>query len=195
MNTSESKASLVIILCEDRTTAAFARCLLHHYGLGNRDLRILYPDSEGGSGEAFVRRNYARTLLAYRRRRARATTILIAVIDADTGSVEKHRRELDIACRGEGVELRRPTDLVAHIVPRPEIEAWFAFLDGKMVDEDDMEVDYKRMGYDYRGREGEVAQWAQRLHDMCRAGELPSDAPASLRLACAEFDRVKDHLR
>jgi hypothetical protein len=186
-----SRASQVIILCEDKLHEVFVRRFLKLYGYTNRDLSVpSYPASGRGSGESFVRRSDPDELRAYRSRSA--TTFLIAVIDADKGSVADREDDLRGACTEKSVEPRQDGELVIHVVPKRAINTWLAYLDSVAVDE---ETDYSNGQYSFRGRESETDGLIKRLHAMCRKAELPQDAPSSLRDACGEFARIKDHLR
>jgi hypothetical protein len=181
----------VILVCEDRLHEVFVRRFLRHYGI--RDLRVpQYPATGRGAGESFVRRTYPNELVAYRRRSAKAKTMLVAVIDADQGTVAEHEEELRRACRETAVEWRKDEELVVHAIPRPAINTWLAYLDGKPGDETQ---DYKTHGYWFHKCEAEASRLVKRLHGMCTAGELPAQAPPSLKQACVEFARIKDHLR
>ena len=187
-----SRASQVVILCEDKLHDVFVRRFLKEYGYGNRDLRVPAYPAGGGSGESFVRRTYPDELRAYRSRTARAKTILIAVIDADTSAVADRERELQRACEQASVRPRESGELVVHAIPKRAINTWLAHLDGKGVDET---TDYTRQGYAFRKCEANVSSLVKRLHDRCSGGQLPEDAPPSLRHACDEFDRIRDELR
>jgi len=187
-----SRASQVVILCEDKLHAVFVRRFLKEYGYTTRDLRLpAYPAGGRRSGESFVRRNYPDELRAYRSRSAKARTFLIVMIDADTGSVADREQQLRRACQKADVPPRQEAELVVHAIPKRAINTWLACLDGKSVDE---ETDYSKGRYSFRGRESDTREIIKRLHAMCLEGELPQNAPASLRHACEEFARVRDHV-
>lgn len=187
-----SRASQVIILCEDKLHEVFVRRFLKEYGYSACDLHMAgYPAGGAGSGESFVRRSYPGELKAYRARSAKATTFLIVVIDADTSPVAHREDQLRRACEKADVPPRQDGERVVHAIPKRAINTWLACLDGKSVDE---ETDYSKGRYSFRGRESDTREIIKRLHAMCLKGELPGDAPASLRHACEEFTRVKDHI-
>jgi len=188
-----SKASQVILLCEDKLHAVFVRRFLKARGYTNRDFRVAqYPASGRGSGESFVRRAYPDELRAYRQRSARATTFLIAVIDADTKAVADREAQFEQACEQASVPPRQGDELVVHAIPRRAINTWLAYLDGIDVDE---ATDYKTQGYGFRKCEADISALVKRLHDLCTEDALPEGAPPSLRHACEEFARIKGYLR
>ena len=55
--------------------------------------------------------------------------------DADTGTTQARRAQLEAACEREGVPRRQEDDRALLIIPRRNIETWFAYLDGIDVDE------------------------------------------------------------
>jgi len=184
-----SRASQVIILCEDKLHEVFVRRFLRHYGYSSRDVRVPGYPAGSGSGESFVRRAYPDELTACRSRSAK--TFLIAVIDADTGSVADREKQFDQACSDRPVQSRQQEELVVHVIPKRAINTWLAFLDGQVVDE---ETDYKRHGYGFRRCESEIKGLVGKLYESCVHGRVPEGAPPSLEHACHEFARIKDRL-
>ena len=174
-----SRASEIILLCEDRLQEVAVRRFLRKRGANHRQIRVPpYPKGRG-CGEQYVRGEYANELKGFRQRSSKAQTLLIAVIDADTGSVEERCRQLEEACEGKGIEPRGENEAVVHFVPRRHIETWLAYLDGQLVNETDS---YKG-SYAFSGRESDAKQLVDRL---CH-GDLPGDKPPSLRQACEEW--------
>jgi hypothetical protein len=190
----KSRASQIVVLCEDRLHEVFVTRFLGYCGYRMLDILVLqYPRTWRGAGEGFVRREYPQELRTYRKRSAKATTALIAVIDADTGSVADRHADFRRACQDASVEPRKEGELVVHAIPRRAINTWLAYLDRVQVDE---AVDYKKKEqYRFDKREAEASRLIKRLHEMCKAGDLPTEAPPSLRHACLEFARIKDHLK
>ena len=90
-----AKPSQVIVLIEDSCHQRFILRYLRRCGLEQHTMRFVpYPAGEG-SGEQFVRERFAVEVDAYRRRRARAETTLIVVIDADDLLVLERLAQLD----------------------------------------------------------------------------------------------------
>jgi len=50
------------------------------------------------------------------------------VMDADTGTVEEHRKELERACSRvqPAVRVRQTNEAVIHVIPKRHIETWLA---------------------------------------------------------------------
>jgi len=183
----------VLILCEDALHRAFVTRFLKQYDYAEYDLRVRQcPPRDGGAAEAFVRRSYSSELKAYRSRSTRAKTILIVVIDADTGSVKNREAQLQQACEDANVPVRQRNELVLHVIPKRAINTWLAYLDGQSVDET---TDYANGRYAFRKCESAVSSLVKRLHGMCEVEQLRQGAPPSLHHACKEFERIKDRFR
>lgn len=187
-----SRASQVVILCEDKLHEVFIRRFLKQYGYAHRDFRVPSYPAGRGSGESFVRRTYADEIRAYRSRSAKAKTFLIVMIDADARPVADREAQLGRACQEAGAQPRQGAERVVHAIPKWAVNTWLAYLDGQSVDE---ATDYKAHGYAFRKCEGAVAGLVRQLHRMCEDGDVPAEAPPSLHHACTEFARIKEQLR
>jgi hypothetical protein len=88
-----SKASQLIILCEDRAHEIFVtRFLKKGWGVKPRTIRVIpYPGGKG-SGKKFVLEKFSEEAKACRSRHA--ATILLVIQDADEFSVEQVRAGL-----------------------------------------------------------------------------------------------------
>ncbi len=171
----------VVLLCEDKQTDTFVRRFLRHRNFGSRDIRTLPLPNARQSGEQWVRERYPDQVKAIR---GRQQAYLIVVTDADSGSTDDRRRQLDAACRQMDVPRRSGTDPVLVIIPRRNIETWLAYLEGNDVDED---RHYRKLK-----REGDCAEHARQLHLMCHEKQrLREPAPASLKEACEEYSRLQ----
>ena len=190
-----SKASQVIVLCEDRLQEVFlCRFLKHGWGIAIRDIRVVpYPHGSGGAGEKHVRDRYPNELKAYRARSARAITILLVAIDADDKTVQTHQQELDEACGCEqpAVTVRQVGEAVVHVIPKWHIETWLAYLDGIKVSENGQ---YKA-SHTFQGRESDCHPLIDKLAATCRNGQQLTDPPDSLMQTCREFGRIRGLLR
>ena len=177
----------ITILCEDTQQAAFARRFLEFYGVHRRELRSLVcpPGSEAAS--KWVVDTFPKELSEYRRRRNSQQLALIIMIDADSETAARRQAWLEQACGDAKVPGRAPDETVLYLVPRRNIETWFAFLRGEAVNEIDP---YPR--YDL---ESECQADAKRLDQVCRAGTLPGNTPESLRLACEEYVWLRKIIR
>jgi len=184
-----SKASQVIVLCEDKLQeVVVCRFLKKGWGLTNRQVRIVPQPHGEGSGEKHVRNTYPSELNAYRTRKKKAKTILIAVIDADKGTVAEHNMELEKACHLKGVTPRHKDDAVMHLIPRRHIETWLAYLDGQSVNENDS---YKP-SYEFKHRESDCSELVYGFVHKCKNNTRIQNPPQSLNSACKEFsERVR----
>jgi hypothetical protein len=186
-----SKASQVIVLCEDKLQEVVVyRFLKKGWGITNRQVRIIPQPHGEGSGEKHVRNLYPSELRAYRTRKAK--TILIAVIDADNGTVAEHNTELEKACHLKNIEPRHKDDAVMHLIPRRHIETWLAYLDGQSVNE----VDNYKPSYEFKHRESDCHNLVDKLARNCKNNTRIHEPPQSLNSACKEFsERVRTVLK
>lgn len=168
-----------VILCEDRQHAAFVRRFLDLAGKGYRVLRVEVSPKGRGSGEQFVRERFAKELAYYRARQHRVGQSLIVVIDADHLDVAARTKQVEDAAAERGQNRRRPDECVAIFVPAGNIETWFAYLDGKTVNENDT--------YPKLRCERDCQRHVIVLYDMCQLGALRKPAPPSLEAACEEY--------
>ncbi len=169
----------VVLLCEDEQTACFGRRFLRERGFQNRQLRELVAPAGKGSGEQWVRESLPGELRALRSARSRA---LIVLTDADTITVEKRKKTLEVKCSEEKVPWRGPQEPVMVLVPARNIETWLAYLRGETVDESRVYPKYKA--------EADCREQARALAAMCEAGKLREPDPASLVDACEEWRRL-----
>lgn len=176
-----SKASQVTVLAEDKNQHSFARHYLIRLGYGKHQI-VLEPIPNGaGSGEKWVRDNYARTVLELRRRSAKAASALVVLIDADDQEPSRRQRqleaELDIAIE-EG-------ERIAHLIPKRNIETWILCLNGEIVDE--LENHRK-----VRGIEDRIGPAAETFHAWTRPNAaVPSHCIPSLSAAIPEAQRLE----
>jgi len=114
-----SKPTKVIVLCEDNRTFSFTRSFLKRCGI-DRDIRPVI--SPRGSAFTFVVNNFPAQVNAYRLAKARVHTWLIAVVDADSGTVAQRIGEMDRGLaqaqepRVRGIRIQDET--IARLVPR-----------------------------------------------------------------------------
>ena len=179
----ERVKSEVIVLCEDHAQATFARRFLYLRGYrSNRQVRILpLPGRKGGAGEKYVRDHYPPQLKSLRKWQNKA---LIVMIDADTGSVQRRKEQLDRACVDYGIERRNADEAAIVAIPKRNVETWFVYLTGAAWNEESDE--WKRKGDDL------ATPAADALHEMCfRQQRLTPPAPPSLEDACDEWKRLR----
>lgn len=171
----------IVLLCEDSQTDSFVRRFLKHRNFRARDIKTLPIPQGGGSGEQWVRTRYPKELRAIRQRQ---DAYLVVVTDADVHSTQDRRTQLDEECTDKNVAVRTVDDPVIMAVPRRNIETWFAYLDGREVDE--------VIAYPKLARERDCDPHAQRLHAMCHVEQrLAEPSPPSLAEACREYARLR----
>lgn len=189
-----SKASRITVLCEDHLQKVVVwRFLTKGWAVNPRNINVVpYPHGKG-SGEGHVRTRYLKELNAFRTRSASAKTILIVVIDADTGSIEQHHRELEIACQraDPAIEPRKTNEAVVHLIPKRHIETWLAYLDDKKPNEDES---YK-LGYEFKHKESRCHNLVDKLVHNCKHSTPLNSPPPSLKKSCDEFERIRSILQ
>lgn len=138
------------------------------------------------SGEQWVRERFALEVEAYRRRRARAETTLIVVIDADDLSVKERLAQLDRNLDDAQVDrIRTDAEQIARLVPKRNIETWILCLNDVPVDE---ATDYKRYRNDWTTL---IRTAIETLYNWTRPNaQMPNSCISSLRLGVAELTRL-----
>lgn len=163
-----------VVLCEDEQHFAFARRFLEL--LGRPELR--QTRKVLGPGHAGVREKLPNELEMIRKRGD--TAALLVILDADGHPVEDRKRYVLERCPDDSrPDARTP---VAILVPERNIETWIAWLNGKVID---ASIAYPKLRH-----ERDCKPAVERLKEYCDAKRLPDAVPASLRAACAEFDRL-----
>src|SRR6059036_2290581 len=109
-----ASASLLVILCEDERQQRFIRRYLKQVGFSSHEIRAKDLPSGEGSGEQWVREQYAKEVEAYRARSARAETALVVAIDADANEVNDRQNQLHEALNTHGFAARGHTEAIVH---------------------------------------------------------------------------------
>ncbi len=181
-----SKASQIIILCEDKAHEIFVKHFLKKWGVKPRAIRVPpYPNGKG-SGKKHVEDSISVEAEALRRRHA--STILLVIQDADERSVDQIKSRLDAKI----LPPRDDNERIAYIIPKWHIQAWIAYLDRKNVNEADKDT-YKNM-YGKLSESKDAHPFIDRLADNCRQNIQLESPPDSLVAACKEFDRIRSSL-
>jgi len=181
-----SKASRIIILCEDKAHEVFVKRFLKRWGVKPRAIRVSqYPNGKG-SGKKHVEDNISLEADALRRRHA--STILLVIQDADELSVTQIKSNLD----SKLLSPRDDNEPIAYIIPKWHIQSWIAYLNGKNVNEADKDT-YKTM-YGKLSESREAHPFIDKLVDSCRKNLQLESPPDSLVAACLEFDRIRGSL-
>ena len=174
-----SRAVDIVILCEDIQTEIFVRAFLKRRGYSARQVHTEKLPNGTQSGEQWVRQSFPGQLQAIRKRER---AVLLVFIDADTYTLDQRRAQLNDACREVKVPVRTITDRVLIAVPKRNIETWFAYLRGNVVDELTAYDKYKP------NEKAKCHSQAEYLHDLCfKEQKLRRPAPPSLKEACEEY--------
>lgn len=175
----------IILLVEDTNHENLLRRYLQRLGHDNRTMYVEKSPKGRGSGEQFVREKYASEVRAIRSQMAKTRACLIAMVDADAGSIDDRRQQLERELRDAGVALRRPAEPILNLIPKRNVETWILCLNSKPVDE---LTDYRRdAGVDAQS----IKQAAQVLFDWTRSNAVvPDQCVPSLRGCLPEFRRI-----
>ena len=171
-----------VVLCEDVTHKTFMLRYLKSLGFNFRQIRTKLSPAGRGAGEQWVRERYPEWARAQRRRANHTNASLIAVVDADTLSVDQRREQLDNVLVGAGLSVRDAKERIAIVIPRRNIESWVHFAETREIDET---TDFKA-----RYREGKARNAADVAIEICRTNSDRSQVPPSLAVACLELRRV-----
>ena len=171
----------IVILCEDQQQEVFIRRFLKKGNMAG-DCRYITASRGKGAGEQFVRERYPKELSLVARNQ---NTSLLVMIDADTGTVEERLQQLNNECKKQDIALRQDGDPVAVFIPKHNIETWIAWLRDPQKPVDETNHSYPRLS-----RPRDCQPQVVELHGMCTRGQLPANAPDSLKAACKEWERL-----
>lgn len=180
-----SKRSRVVVLAEDEHHGMLVRRYLKKCGLNQYDMRIKQSPSGRGSAESWVRREFVKETDEYRKRQARARSALIAMIDADTHTVQDRLAQLNQALRDSGKQAVDETEQVARLVAKRNVETWILCLNDETVDE---ETNYTETRDDWKDL---IPTASEALHDWIRPQVgPPRHCVDSLRVGDRELKRL-----
>lgn len=178
----------IVLICEDSQHEAFARRFLDGMGFDTRQLQVVKSPSADGSAEQFVKERFPTELDAYRSRRTKAASALIAMIDADSKEVQDRVDEFKVSCQKRQIDGRRSDEAVAIVVPKRNIETWITYLNEQPVDESN--------AYPKLDRERACKGAVDALVERCKTTGLKPDAPPALAMACNEYrERIRPCIR
>jgi len=171
----------VVVRCEDLQQRVFLYRYLIEKRIRPHEIRI--EQSPAGRGDAghWVTQQHPIEVRALRSK-PHLSLALITMLDADTRSVDDRKRELDDALAASGQDRRRPSERIAVLVPRRNIETWIHRLEGNAVNESDS---YPR----HRGAESRCREAVGEFVRRCPA-HMADDDPPSLRDGCEELTRL-----
>lgn len=176
-----SDYTCIVILCEDRQQEVFARRFLEACGV---DSKRIYPKTcpKGKqSGEQYVREEFPKEVVSYRKIAHHLSAGLVVLTDADIREVTDRLKQLESILKENKIPTRQPGERIGLFIPKRNIETWIHYLMGESVNEQDV--------YSHLPRESDckphVAELAQK-----RYAPLPDNAPPSLKTACSELPRI-----
>ena len=177
-----------MVLCEDKQQRVFIYRFLLKAGVESYEIiRIRNAPPAKGSGAGWVLDHYPDEIDAARKHKFS----LVVMIDGDNQGVEARLNQLatrlnqrDRECRHRGFSPRTDADRVAVFVPTRNIETWLYFLDGG--DNVDESATYPKK---FHRCERKCQPMVDAFREMCLSGNLPDEAPSSLRAACEEYNK------
>ena len=174
----------IILLVEDINQENLLRRYLQLLGDENRNMRPLMPHGQC-SGEQFVRESYASEVRAIRAQLTRTRVCLIAMIDADAGSIEDLRQQFERALQDAHELPRSPTEPILNLIPKRNVETWILCLNSAMVDEG------SNYHHDLRVNPQSIKTAANTLYSWTRPNFVfPNICAPSLHACQPEFRRV-----
>ncbi|MDR3674258.1 MAG: hypothetical protein P4N24_02130 [Acidobacteriota bacterium] len=181
----------MIVLCEDNRTFSFARSYLKKCGVSHGIRPVISPRGRG-CGFDYVIKNFAVQVNAYKLASARLHAWLVAIVDADTGTVAQRigqmNAELTNAQEPRVKAIRIEDERIARLIPRRNIETWILALNSKAVSEN---ADYKDSINSSEGWSALIPPASETFYTWTRANaELPEGLIASLRHGADEMRRV-----
>lgn len=182
-----------VILAEDAHSAKLLRKYAERL-VEKRRIRVLPLVGSQGSGEQFVRLQFAREVKEYRRSRPLKTCVLLVHLDADLLTYKKRLEQLDAELRENGQESRQPKERITIITPKRKVETWIYFLNGLPADE---EYDFKRdpdgriPAAEKRSLDAQISPACAKLYQLTRDNAEPAALP-TLRDGVRELRRMED---
>jgi hypothetical protein len=167
----------IVVLCEDIIHFNFVRRYLERRGIESRRIRSNIVRRGRGAGTQHVIRHYP-TEVQTLRSRSYLCAGLVAVIDADTFSVDDRLRQLEHSLTQSDKPPRGANERIGTLIPKRNIETWVFHLLGNTVDED---TDYKK-----RVSSSDLKASVTAFADKCPQKVSEISVP-SLRHACGEL--------
>ncbi len=172
--------------------ANFVRNWLGSAGVDvGRDVQFVVGPTGRGCGSKFVADNYPEEMRRLRARSHDQNVGLVAAVDADNLTVAKRAAILAATLKDAGRARRGPREPVAHVIPKPNVDGWMAFLSGGDGDETVDGSDYKRLTQRHPDAAKRCRDAGRAMPRCCR-GQFQTEhtVPPSIRTACREFRRA-----
>ena len=176
-----NRKTRVILLCEDKQQERFMRAYLKSRKFNMNKVDTVPLSNGRGSGEQWVREQYTPKILAYRSEvsRSKGGVSMLIMLDADNDTIKKRLTYLDDSLE----ERRRPTEKIAILIPKRNIETWIHYALTGAAGES---VDYKDNQLTAKQCKDAAKKFAE---SICHQA-LPPSAPNSLFAACEELKRI-----
>ncbi len=156
-------------------------------GLTYRRCRFERPAKGLGSGEQFVRNRYPVEVLEHRFRMAKASALLVVMVDADLETTKRRAAQLSDELRAAGIEKRRDKEPIVVLIPKRHVETWIRALLGHQVDEI---TDYTKAPYSPPLAK-DIQNAAVELHKWTRPGAGPgATSPPSQTASIPEWRKI-----
>ncbi len=181
----------VFILCEDQEHNYFIRTFFKSLGVGDRKFDT-YPLVDGSrSAEGHVRERLPEALDKIRKNRENVFLVVVSDADKNNPNLSDRVKQWNEELHSRGLPVICKEDRILCLVPKRNIETWFAWIDGEeAIDET---KDYKQ-----RYRRPKAGDYGKRFFEKYteyRSRDTRcDDAPRSVRDACTELGRFCDAL-
>ena len=179
-----SNKAQVFILCEDTVHYHFARKYFELLGFNSRKITGKYnPKGRSvGSGAVYVIDNYEKEIKAFHSKNY-LDYVLVVIIDDDTKDNIRHIYQ-------KYVPLLNETILI--FSPARNIESWFYYIETGNFHVENEDEQGKIADYKSQYKNSKPTDFAKKLKNEICINGLPENAPASLRCACDELNRLKN---
>ena len=172
------------VLCEDHDQQNLVRRYLGHFKITN--VRYEPVPGKSGSGEQYVRTQFAKLVGVCRGTLGKKTKcLLIVVTDADNQTVQAREQTLHDVLKAANSSAITAGEPIVILIPKWQVETWIKCLLGQPMAEDDRHSDQPPV------TAGEIKRAAATLHEWTRpnAAVGPTCVP-SLRLALPRWQRI-----
>jgi len=180
----------IIVLTEDTEQRNLVRRYLERCRHDTRSVRFepLPAQGPGGSGEKYVRDNYAKQVRACRSSLGkRASALLVVMVDANGDTTQRRASQLSEALQVAGEGERSTDGPIVVLIPKRHVETWIRALLGMPADE---ATDYTKAPY-RPPTAGDIKKSAATLYEHTRLGTaLPGAFPPSLTASIPEWQKI-----
>lgn len=176
-----------IVLAEDAEQQSLVRRYLQRCGHGN-SVRFLPVAAKGpgGSGEKYVRDQYARQVQACRSALGRVSALLVVMVDADMETTQHRATQLSDALKAANMDGRDDEEPIVVLIPKRHVETWIRALLGNQVDE---ETNYKK----HKPTSSQIREAAETLHQWTRPGAAPGPTSSpSLTASVPQWRKIPE---